>query len=373
MTSDLDALLSESLRARADAGAPIAPDALLRGAVVRGRRVRTHRRIAAFACAVVVLAGVGTAAGLLAPHRDSSAPVVATPAPSPLPSRSPAVNDRAHRDLAVLPDAGLPGAVARPDLVGADPAVLHFSVDALARDAAVAGWRSAAGVESARVIRGDLDLSITLARDAAGLPPSIVGEDLLSEAADVRVGAGPGTVRVAAGLSHPPRDGEWSLYRFDWQPADGLWARAEVQMPSQELALAAVGHVRLDQSRRLMMPFRIGAVPAGATERERGVELRTDGPGLVVSATARLVAGRRELSVQSGTPQGQERPDGAWVTAGPHRVYAPDGGYYGVESRGQSLDVLAVPRTDPLPRADVLAFVAGMSFAERLDDPGTWL
>ena len=340
---------------------------------MRGRRSRTTRQITAVASAALVVAAAAGAVTVLPPPHNESAPAGATATPPPLPSRSPALNDKTHRDLAVLPDAGQPGAATRPDLVGTDPAVLHFSADTLAEDATVASWLSEPGTESVQVVRGDLDIRLTLARSAGQLPASIT--DTLSAPADIRVGARPATVRVAAGLSAPPRDGDWNLYLIDWQPVDGLWARAEVQMREQDAAVTAIEHVRLDQSRRLTLPFSTGTPPAGATERGRGVDLRMDTPGatpgLTVTAVTRLTVGGRGLSVQGGTPQGREWPDTGRINAGPYRVYTPDNSFYGVESGGQSLGVLTRPLEDPLPREDVLAFIAGFEFAD-LNDPSTW-
>lgn len=237
--TDLDERIVRTLRERA--GGTVDTDRLTARAVAGGRVRRRRRRVgggAALGVAAMLGFTVATGAGL--PERvrppDAAAPHAATAAPPRL--------------------ENVPGAAARPDLVGTDPQVLHFGFDA-AR-ARYLGWQVGSGVESARVdVGGGRPVTVELARSAAvlrehpveGLPPGATG---------MTGGA------AFDGTDRPHREGgatpTWIRL---WQPAPGLYARATVTAVTAQEIEVAVGALRLGEARRCLAPVRLTALPAG--------------------------------------------------------------------------------------------------------------
>ena len=181
MATDLEPILTESLRARA--GHDIDPAPIMQAAVVKGARIRRRRRVATAAVAVVAVLGLAAVAVRL-PRADTDPPVV------------PLLAEPALR----LPSAdGQPGAAARPDLVGADPAVLHFNVDgASPREHATSPGGAGNGTEQVDILAGDRRVFIGLARTADALPGPVCFRRSTTRSAPAvaaEIGGRPGTVR----------------------------------------------------------------------------------------------------------------------------------------------------------------------------------
>ncbi|GAB7052126.1 hypothetical protein [Catenuloplanes indicus] len=367
MSADRDTLLTDSLRARADAGPPVEAGLLLAAALVRGRRLRTRRRIATATLAAVAVVAVGAAAATVLPDRQPPVP----PASSTGPSQAPGP---LTGDLARMPDAGQPGAAARPDLVGTDPLTVHFSIDALAGDAYEAGWRSRPGAESATALRPDGNITIDVARAEEDLPPLDVAglpDVPLPDPSPTTVGDRPAKMSVVP---------EAALNVITWQPADGLWARASVSAGSRPADLSLLTRVRFDQSRRIVLPFGAAGLPAGLQLRETGVTLRADSE-VGLFAYGRLVVGdgQRRLGLDAtGTRTAGDGP--RLQTAGPYQVNAVSAGdLWSVDLKHN--DVLVTATSDggeradagtPVTQAQALQVIAGLEFADRLDDTAGW-
>jgi hypothetical protein len=369
MSAHLDDMLTESLRARAETGSPIEVSALLEASIARGRRTRSRRRVVVAAFAAVAVT-VGLVVGTALPRRDAIDPVVASPSASPSPTPDPF--RRPQADLALLPDAGVPGAATRPDLVGTDPDVLHFSIDAFARDAWITFFNSAPGVETARVSRTDLYLAMSLAQEERFLPQDMgeVGQaDALSAPVGTEIGGRPATVRSTGTLEVL---GGKNLYLFTWQPVDGLWARAEVHTGGQDTAVGYLAQVRLDQTRRCVTPFRAGTLPSGTAVRDRWVEFRADNPGGPFTSgglTFHDGARRLRLQAQSGGGGTYAAP----LTAGPYRVAAePGGDSWLMRHGGIAFTATSQRRDAPVSQDMALQIIGGLQISDRLDDPGAW-
>ncbi|GAB7042212.1 MULTISPECIES: hypothetical protein [Catenuloplanes] len=368
MSADRETLLSESLRARADAGRPIEAGLLLSAALVRGRRRRTRRQILGATLAAAAVVTVGAAAATVLPRRPTAVPAVSSVPPSPAPYVRP---QPVNQNLALMPDAGQPGAITRPDLVGTDPGVVHFSVDALAGAAFETTLSSGPGVESAVVAAlPEFRLAVTLARDEADLPPETAsfgrpdpgGET--PPGVDAGVGGRPAVVRAFPGL-----------FWITWQPVDGLWARATVQAGTQDEAVAHVLRVRFDRSRLVRLPFRVTGLPAGMAVRERAVTLRSDSDVVpFMYGTIGVGDGRRRLLFEGhGTTTADDRPH--THTAGPYRVSAQsDGDRWSVDMTHRNVRILANTESDGVSgtQAEALEVIAGLEFADRLDDTSGW-
>lgn len=237
--TDLDERIVRTLRERAEG--TVDTDRLTSRAVAGGRVRRRRRRAGAgLALGVAAVLGFTVATGVGLPERvrppDAAAPDAATAAPPRL--------------------ENVPGAAARPDLVGTDPQVLHFGFDpARAR---YRGWHVGFGVESIRVeVDGGRPVSVALARSAdalweyavEGLPPGATGMT-------------GGTVFDGTDRLH--REGGTSIWIRLWQPAPGLYARAAVTAVTAQEIEVAVGALRLGEARRCVAPVRLTTLPAGA-------------------------------------------------------------------------------------------------------------
>ena len=381
MSTDLDRALAESLQARADAGSPIDPKPLLDAAVTRGRRLRARRRMAGTALTIVAVAAVAVTTVLIPQQRPDNHPADPLPsgaAPWPAaPEPDPAVTSYQVSDLANLPSAeGQPGAAARPDLVGTDPGLLHFSVDTLAAAADMAEWRSRPGQEFARIARGGLLIEVTLARSARALDttPSWAVPEVreLSGTSDISMDGRPAVLRT----SDLEKGTKLRVYVIDWQPVDGLYARYLVRT-EDDLAggLAILRHVRLDRAKGCIVPYRMDYLPPGATVQECSVSLSMSTPEEILQETRATIAdGPRRIEVQAspGSPGMDLSPWLPAKPAGEHTLYEyeEEGERWAV--RGGVLDVFFTVDGDKVPEDERIRLAAGLGFAADIQDPGTW-
>ncbi|MEH0929287.1 hypothetical protein [Micromonospora sp. CPCC 205558] len=347
--TDLDERIILTLRERAEGQVDIGQ--LTSGAVARGRARRARRRVAVggTALGVATVLGLGVAGGGLPVDVPWTGAKPATQAATP----------------ATAP--GVPGALARPDLVGKDPGLLHFGVDpARAR---YLSWRSADGLESAQLdLGGAAPVSFSLARSDG------VAEELYLEGD-----------RYVPAVTVPPYDGQ--LVRFDldvdgsdpvwvlrWQPLPGLFARLRTEAPTDAALQAARSALRLDEAHRCTAPMRLTAMPAGAWNAGCEVTVTNFPAALDVSL---IVDGRgaRSMEVRLQYPLSSvgDRPEPN-ATAGGRAAY--------VHPQGEKMELLDIPKAHVtagwgLPHRgfteeDAATVLGGVQIAEHLDRPSTW-
>ncbi|WP_327041805.1 hypothetical protein OG400_00920 [Micromonospora ureilytica] len=347
---DLDQRIISTLREHADGQVDI--DRLTSGAVARGRARRVRRRAAvggtALGVAAVIGLGVAGGGGL--------------PVEVPWTGAKPAA-----RSATPAAAPGVPGALARPDLVGKDPGLLHFGVDpARAR---YLSWRSAAGLESAELdLGGSEPVSFFLARNAT------VAEGVHLERDD----------GLVAAVAIPPYDGELTQFSPEggsdatwvlrWQPLPGLFARLRTTAPTDAALQAARSALRLDVAHRCSAPMRLTALPAGAWSAGCEVTV-TDLPDALDVSLIVDGRGQRSMEVRLQYPHSivgdRQEPN---ATAGGRPVY--------VYPQGEKMELLDIAKAQVtagwgLPHRgfteeDAATVLGGVQVAEHLDRPATW-
>ncbi|MGC5309710.1 hypothetical protein [Micromonospora zamorensis] len=349
MFSDLDQQLTATLTQRA--GGDIDPTPIVEQARHRGRRLRRRRR-------GLVAGGVAAACAAL------TAVVMAMPIGG-------STDDPIMPAAALmLPEAsGQTGATARPEDVGADPGVVHFSADSLLDGAEYATWRAGRGTESVEFRGPAGQARFALARSVASLDEL---QQTLSSAGrpqgrtDVKVGDRPGVAWFDP-------SGDQKLWFVRWQPADGLWAQLDTYATSRDEATARASRVRFDGAHRCVVPFRLESLPPGGRLLECSVSLGRSGRGSFFEGS--LVVGDeagRWLTVRAQrAPDGHEARRGDLV-AGPYRA------------RRQGSDVLEMAVESCVVEAflkgwgkdyresDGLLVLGGYRPARDLDRPDTW-
>ncbi|MER7588707.1 hypothetical protein ABTW72_14340 [Micromonospora sp. NPDC127501] len=346
--TDLDQRIISTLRERAEGQVDIGQ--LTGGAVARGRARRTRRRAAVGGTALGVAAvlGLGVAGGGGLPVQvpwtgAKPAAQAATPAAAP----------------------GVPGALARPDLVGKDPGLLHFGVDpARAR---YLSWRSAAGLESAQLdLGGSAPVSFHLARSAA------VAEEVHLEGA-----------RYIPQPADPPYDGQLDRFSMGgavptwvlrWQPAPGLFARLRTVAPTDAALQAARSALRLDVAHRCSSPVRLTVLPSGAWPAGCEVTVTNFPATLDVSLVVDGSGFRSmEVRLQYARDTAGERTKPNATVAGRPAYRHPQGG---------QMELLGIPQArltadwgrpnEGFTEDDATTVLGGAQVAEHLDRPATW-
>jgi len=367
MPTDLDRLLTESLQERANAGSSIDPAPMMRAAMTKGRRIRTRRRVATAVLAIAVCCGI-IVTGTLTPRRSDS---ITPPTPTPRPTGSPLVT----ADLGRLPDAvGQQGAALRPDLVGTDPSVLHFSMDELATDAAAAASISKPGYEVASVYGPDVSILATLThtKKTFPLPYSMIRDLDATMSAPVAgtVDGLPGTISSSQQLENGDR-----LFSVTWQPAGDLWANVEVRAVTVERALDLVQKIRFDEVKRCAMPFKIGQLPPDSALLSCEVDLQGNEDGGDIFSFGSLVFsdGRRRLEISS-----MDVPDNTGdyprnLKAGPYKADAdPNGKAWTMLVKQVLFTALTQTPKTPYTQKQVLDVFGSVTMAPTYNDPSTW-
>lgn len=351
MSVDLDERLAAMLKARA--GADIDPAPIVARARSRGRRLRRWRRgLAAVGTAVAAAALAGAVLVLPTSQRPDQAP---RPASELL--------------LAASPDQ--PGAAERPELVGTDPAVVHFTADSLAAGAENATWSAGRGTESVEFRGATTQLRFVLARDPAtldGVRQTLSSSDRPEPATDVRVNGRPGTAWV-----DPAPSGGPGLWFVRWQPVDGLWARLDIYAESRDEATRTASQVRFDGAYRCAVPFRLQSLPAGARLLECSVNLSLDGPGAFVEGS--LVAGDEAghwLTVRAQRVPTGTRAGTGDLTAGSYRVRRQGSTVLQMSVDPCQVEVFLKGWGDGNTEADGLMVLGGYKPVGDIDDVDTW-
>ena len=358
MTTDLDELLAESLQRRAG-GADVDPAALLNSAVERGRRIRRRRRVvvagSAFVATAAVAVGLAVAPGM--PRRPAPAQL-----PGPVQSVVPPTADPAHGALWMPPATDQPGAVSRPDLVGTDTSVLHFSINGMTEGAESASWASAKDFESAEFFgtKGTTSFMVNAARSKEDF-----GEPLIKgQAQAVTVNGRPAT------MAEMTRPESWIV---TWQPADGFWAQAFASGHDRTDALRLAGAVRFDQATRCVVPFRLTAMPPGLAVMQCTVTLTSTGPhpGLQ-EARWQIGDGRRYASFSVGNGRETSKLFRGEITVGPYRVLRQSGTWVFLTRPYFVQLMTAEGAHGPIPESAARALIAGFRSTGTPEDPLSW-
>ncbi|TDC43022.1 hypothetical protein [Micromonospora sp. KC213] len=287
MTDDIEQILVTSLDRRA--ASPVDTIQLAATAARRGRGLR-HRRYAIAAASLVAVATVGAFGVTALSPRAGGGQAVGSGTPEKTRTAEPEGNDPTPPpggwNVPQLPAAsGVPGAAAAPNLVGADPGTLHFTVDGLASSESVT-WETGPGVESISFDHGEWTAQITLARDPARLD-TVTRSHLVEEFSwpepetrNVTVGGVPATFYVHDGA-------QFDVSYLRWQPVSGVWA--QVWGPDNAADAAEVAsRLRLDAAYRCVLPIRIAALPSKAKLLGCKVGLTGDEVTDVKGASTRL-------------------------------------------------------------------------------------
>ncbi|MGW0215866.1 hypothetical protein ACWDXH_15880 [Micromonospora chokoriensis] len=347
--TDLDERIVLTLREHAEG--PVDGDRLLVGAVCRGRtRVRRRRVAAGATLSVVALIGAGVAVGPMGRLPDLGHTV--TPG-------------LAETTVAFLPPSvdGAPGAAARPDQIGRDPALLHIGLDP--GGPRFLEWNVAGGIESAKLEVGGRTVTFDLTSadvlrsvSPVNMPPL---EGPLGNSYD-------GAVVREDGLDGVPT---WRRY---WQPARGVYAGASVSGPDEEPLHDVDAALRLDRAYACTGPLRLTELPAGA-EFSRCWMVVSAFPAayaviLHVNDDHRSVGASVELQY-ANTTMIADPP--ANRTIGGRPAY--------LDPAGERLELLDIPRAQlsvafnyeqSFTEAEATTVLLGAQVAEHLDRPDTW-
>jgi hypothetical protein len=321
----LEGLVTASLRARA--AAPVELSALLATASAQGRVRWRRARTARWATAAAVLAVVGSG-------------LAALPRPTDPPLRFDGIGPYVFGDTRLPRAPGVPGALARPDLVGTDPGVLHFDASGLTDRARWHTWTTGPGYEKLEAAIGRNDVVyLTIGRDMSAVD-AVAREESLRTVARQEL-------------------------------AGGLWLRLEA---TDDRLLGEVEQaLNLAESQRCVLPYRLPARPRGARVTtcyvgfrdghyaEGGLILRA-GPGRSMEVQAQYVPGfpnRKTANHQCG-----DRP--AFLFPGGQEVEVLLGyaGLYLSARIGGSHRGFAL--------ADADALLAAVTVASNVERIGTW-
>ncbi|MEV4663573.1 hypothetical protein AB0J85_16700 [Micromonospora echinofusca] len=348
MSSDLDQQLATTLKHHA--GGDVDPTPIVAHARRRGHHLRLRRRW---------LTTGGTAAACVA----LAAAVMVLPS-----GRAPdAVTVPATALL--LPDApGQPGAIARPEVVGTDPGVVHFTTDSLVSDASSATWSAGRGVESVEFRGPTGQARFALARSVAtldGLQQTISSAGRPQPPADVRVGGRPG-------LAWFDPSGDTKLWFVRWEPVDGLWAQLDIYATGRDAATDAAGRVRFDGARRCVVPFRLQSLPPGGRLLGCSVTLFRSEDGFLTEAS--LVVGDdagRWLTVRAQPVPGRG-PVAADLVAGPYRARRQGSAVLEMYVEPFMVEAFLKGRGNGYTEPEGLTVLSGYQPARDLDRPDTW-
>jgi hypothetical protein len=299
MSIDLEKTIAESLRTRADG--PVDTDALLAGATGRARVIGIRRKLlvvgAVTAVVAVTGAAVAAAPDLLAGRAvRPAAPSQSPSAEAPVPGVTPPPPGGYRVPSLPMAD-GVAGAAARPDLVGTDPGVLHFDLDAAAAGAYTVAWTAGEGHESVDIGRPKGRLRLDLGPDLAkldGLNRDGVFGDIWDTGFRSSGGDPVEQPRQSVGIGGLPstldetRYPDATVWVLRWQPVNGLWARVEGSVSRDDvMAFAAKVPGGLEHSRRCVVPVEIAKLPPG---------LRWTGCGVLLNGYNQAQAGQGILT-----------------------------------------------------------------------------
>ncbi|MEU8425167.1 hypothetical protein AB0C15_30275 [Micromonospora sp. NPDC048835] len=348
MFSDLDQQLATTLRHRA--GGDIDPTQIVEQARHRGRRLRRRRR--GFVAGGVAAVCVALTSVVLAIPGGRTSDDLRMPAAA-----------------LMLPEAPTQaGAIARPEVVGADPAVVHFSADSLLRDADSVTWRAGRGTESIEFRGPSGQARFVLTREHAtldALQQTLSSEGRPQGGTHVRVGD-----RPAVAWFDP--SGDRKLWFVRWEPADGLWAQWESYAETVEQATATASRVELDRAHRCVVPFRLESLLPDGRVLECSVTLGRSARDPFVEGA--LVVGDttgRWLTVRAQPAPGGRAPSGDLV-AGPYRARRQGSDVLEMTVKPFAVEAFRKGWGNGYTEAEGLAILGGYRPARDPDRPESW-
>jgi len=348
MPTNLDSMLGESLHRQAEAGTPVDPALLLDSARSQGQRLRRGRRLAVTGGAFVATVAIATGVATLPGGSDRAAPAPGTALPSTVASEP-------AGGVVRMPAAGQPGALARPDLVGTDPAVLHFSVDDMIGAAKSVKWTSARDLESVEIDRTDsASALVVVARRKEDF-----GQARSSDAESVVVQGRSGTLATL--------QGEAGNFILTWSPGAGFWAELMVYGTTREEAVRTAEAVRFDRSTSCVVPLRLTAMPAGMAVQQCSVTLNADG----FEGAGLWVGDQHRYAWFDAAPKGSPKFKPT-LTVGPHRVLNAQDTWLFTDGPYLLTLNTAVGGGGPISQSAARTLVAGSRTVGEPDDPATW-
>ncbi|MEO3817355.1 hypothetical protein [Plantactinospora sp. B24E8] len=348
MFSDLDQQLATTLKHHA--GGDIAPAPIVEHARRRGHQLRLRRRW--------LITGATTAASVVLVTAVMVIPAGRAPDGATMPATA-----------LVLPDApGQPGAIARPEAVGTDPGVVHFTTDSLVSGAWSATWSAGRGVESVEFRGPTGQARFVLARSVAtldGLPQTLSSAGRPQPPTDTRVGGRPGVAWFDP-------SGDTKLWFVRWQPVDGLWAQLDIYATGRDEATDAAGRVRFDAAHRCVAPFRLQTLPPGGRLLGCSITLARIERGSFTEGS--LVIGDesgRWLTVRAQPVPGRD-PGTANLVAGSYRARRQGSDVLEMFVRPCVVEAFLKGWGNGYTESEGLTVLSGYQPALDLDDPGTW-
>ncbi|MGW5557924.1 hypothetical protein ACWER9_11940 [Micromonospora sp. NPDC003944] len=349
MFSDLDQQLATTLKHRA--GDDVDPTAIVETARRRGRRLRRRRR--GFVAGGVAAVCVAVTSVVLTIPGGRSPDDLIMPATA-----------------LMLPQAPTQaGAIARPEEVGADPAVVHFSADSLVSDADVATWRAGRGTESVEFRGPSGQARFVLARDHAALDTlqqTLSSEGRPQGGVHVRVGD-----RPAVAWFDP--SGDRKLWFVRWEPADGLWAQWETYAATVEQATDSASRVELDRAHRCVVPFRLESLLPDGRVLECSVTLGRSARDPFVEGS--LVVGDasgRWLTVRAQPAPGGGQARSGDLVAGPYRARRQGSDVLEMTVEPFAVEAFRKGWGNGYTEAEGLTILGGYRSARDLDHPDSW-
>jgi hypothetical protein len=414
MTSDdLTSVIRESLSDRAERG--VRADGLHDRVLVRSRRIRRRRTYAAASGAGLAMA---VAMGVLVvPGLRVDDPSGLGWAGGPATAVRPTATAGAGGPTTLPPATGALTAAQAPARVGSDPAVLHFDLDLRGFAVADTEWTSGPRYEAVTIRlrppaadsgtwgfsdliqvylgpdRGRLDAvrdDPVGTRDDGGWLSVYPGARELDAPAAVDIAGRPGNVRRVRTVppagqprstaESPPTGPVAPAYAWvvEWQPADGLYAVAQVRDGDRALAVAVARAVRTDRAQRCAVPARLRP-PADGVWTTCTTRIRPTNPGnRSVWISSRLFVAQADggrldvfLEAQSTRPDfvATRTVDGhpaTWLHSGPRGLWIINFGPAEVFVGGWS-------ENDPdLSVPEAVDLIEGMRISADLADPRTW-
>ncbi|MEU7613714.1 hypothetical protein [Micromonospora sp. NPDC049204] len=348
MFSDLDQQLAATLKQRA--GGDIDPTPIVEQARQRGRRLRRrHRGFVAGGVAAACLALTAVVALPIGGGTDDPIMPAATLLPPEMPGQA--------------------GATARPEDVGADPDVVHFSVDSLVDGAEYATWRAGRGIESVEFRGPTGQARFALARTVTSLdelPQTLSSAGRPQARTDVRVGDRPGVAWFDP-------SGDQKLWFVRWQPADGLWAQLDSYATGRDEATATASRVRFDAAHRCVVPFRLESLPPGGRLLECSVTLGQSEHGDFVDGS--LVVGDeagRWLTVRAQLAPAGDKARSGDLVAGPYRARRQGSDVLEMTVQPCAVEAFRKGWGNGYTESEGLAILGGYRPARDLDRPETW-
>lgn len=278
MIDGIERTLVSSLEQQA--ARPVDTTGLATAAARRGRTLRRRRWVSASAgVAAVVVAGAFGVTTL------RPAPSVGQSVGGTVPTQTSTIEPGNHGPtpplggwrVPALPLAsGVPGAAVDPTLVGAEPGILHFSLDGLLTGARSVTWSAGFGHESIRVEAGGKLFGVDLTRDVRQLDTLLnwlASESTLSSP----LATSNTTVGRQPAIYYTYRQGQPQVSYLRWQPLPGVWAQVQGQSTSRGDVVLKVPEVlgvadaigvatklRVYTAYQCITPIRLSALPPNA-------------------------------------------------------------------------------------------------------------